>query len=305
MKLIFFLLAFCLLSIRVYFSWAGKDREKKGVATADMVIKSNNFYEEIKYSGKFQLTDEETGFKSISPGGYLKFRRNDESVKAESNLQGEIEYKLYDGQKNLTPDDESGRKLIADAVHEMIAWGFDADSRMERVYRKGGIRALLNEVDSMRTDQVKTLYLDRVFRNDSLSSEDLLAIAGKIGSLGSDMDKSRFLNKFSAVQLKNPQVDSVYFKVVGRMGSDMDKANALQHIINQDSIADENVFQILALGGGFGSDMDKSNLFGKLIDRGLIGGARFDSLVSLISNMGADMDKVNLYRKLMAGKSVT
>ncbi len=270
MKLIFFLVAFCLLSIRVYFSWAGKDREKRGESTADMVIKSDNFYEAIKYSGKFQLTDDETGFKSISPGGYLKYRKNEESVKAESNLKGEIEYTIYDGEKKLALD-EQGRKLVADAVWEMISWGFDADARMERLYQKGGIRALLNEVDSMKTDPVKILYLNRLFAVDSILPEDLPAITEKIGKLGADQDKTRFLSKLSPDQLKNPQITQAYFTVVK----------------------------------GMGSDMDKANLFGKLIDKGVITGARFDSLLDLVSGMGSDMDKINLYKKLMEEKTIS
>jgi hypothetical protein len=305
MKLIFFLVAFCLISIRVYFSWAGKDREKKGVSSADMVIKSDNFYEAIKYSGKFQFSDDEKEFKSISPGGYLEFRLNDEKLKAESNLQGQIEYSLFDGKDNLNPDEEAGKSFVARAIHEMLAWGFDADARMDRLYRKGGSRALLNEIDSMRTDPVKMIYIDRLFTIDSLSSEDLLVLMDKISTLGADMDKGRFLSRLSATQLKDPQIDTAFFRVVESMGADMDKVNMMQHILDQDSVSSENVFRILDIGGRLGNDMDKSNLFGQLIDKGLISGAGFDTLLVFTDRMGADMDKINLYRKLMDGKSIT
>ena len=303
MKLIFFIVAFCLLSIRVYFSWAGKDREKKGLNSADMVIKSNNFYEEIKYLGKFQLTDDETAFRSISPGGYVKFWLNDEKLKAESNLQGQIEFTIYDGKNNVSPDDEAGKKLIARAIHEMIAWGYDAEARMNRIYKQGGSRALLNEIDSMRTDPVKMIYIDRLFTVDSLSSEDLLTLVNKIGTLGGD--KTRYLKKLSASQLKDPQIDSAYFSIAGRLGADMDKVNTLQPILDQDSVSETDVFRIMAIGEKLGADNDKSNLFGKLIDKGLIGGARFDTLIRFASYMGADMDKTNLYKKLMEIKTIS
>jgi len=305
MKLIFFIVAFCLLSIRVYFSWAGKDREKKGLNSADMVIKSNNFYEEIKYLGKFQLTDDETAFRSISPGGYVKFWLNDEKLKAESNLQGQIEFTIYDGKNNVSPDDEAGKKLIARAIHEMIAWGYDADARMDRIYKQGGSKALLNEIDSMRTDPVKMIYIDRLFTVDSLSSEDLLTMVNKIGTLGADMDKMQCLKKLTASQLKDPQIDSAYFSIAGRMGADMDKVNTLQPILDQDSVSETDVFRIMAIGEKLGSDNDKSNLFNKLIDKGLINGARFDTLIRFASYMGADMDKTNLYKKLMEVKTIS
>ena len=304
MKLIFFLIAFSLLSIRVYFSWSGKDKEKRGESVSSMVIKSDNFYEEIKYSGKFQLTDDETGFKSISPGGYFKFRKNDESVMAESNLKGEIEYRIYDGEKNLALDEE-GKKLVAEAIKEMIAWGFDVKARMERIYQKGGSSALISEIDSMKTDQIKAIYLDRVFDSDSSLPEDLPLILLKIESLGFDPDKSLFLKKISPDQLKNPETAAAYFLVIEKMGSDMDKSGSLQHILDQDSVTEENAGKILVMSAKLGSDMDKVNLYRKMISRGLISGPLFDSLLNRVSLMGSDMDKVTLYKNLLEEKSIS
>ena len=110
------------VSLRIYFSWLGKDRESRGISESNMVVKSDNFLEKISYVGKFEPTEDETAFKSISPGGYFKYEMNDERVKAESNLKGEIEYTLYDGKNNLVMD-EKGKKLLAEAIKEMIAWG--------------------------------------------------------------------------------------------------------------------------------------------------------------------------------------
>src|SRR5260221_6904096 len=146
--------------------WFGKDEERRGVCVSNMVVKSDGLYEQIKYSGKFQISDDEKSFKSISPGGYFKYRKNDIKVNAESNLRGGIDYSIYDGDKYV-PVEGVGGALLSEAVKEMIAWGFDAEPRMERVYQKGGASALLREVDSMKTDQVKIIYLNRLYAIDS------------------------------------------------------------------------------------------------------------------------------------------
>jgi hypothetical protein len=304
MKLIFFLIAFCLITIRFYFHWTGKDRERRGLSESNMVIKSNNFYEEINYLGKFQLSDDESGFKSISPGGYFKFRLNDVKVKAESDMRGEIEYKIYDG-KNDIPLNDEGKSIVSKAIHEMIYWGYDAEGRMERIYQKGGSSALLNEIDSLKNDQVKIIYLNRLFSIDSLPSETKELIVRKIKSLGSDMDKVQFINKITAAQFKNSTITAACFDIIGGMGSDMDKMNALHHIIDQDSLSAENIIVILNLGNNMGNDMDKSNLYGELIDKGLIKDSLFDSLAIQVSKMGSDMDKVNLYNKMLSINLIT
>jgi hypothetical protein len=304
MKLIFFIIAFCLLSIRVYFSWSGKDKEKRGVSESNMVIKSDNFYEEIKYSGIFQFSDDETTFKNISPGGYFKFQKNEARVQAESNLQGTIAYRIYDGKNNIGTD-ERGKKLIAESIHEMIAWGFDAEPRMERAFEKGGSRALLSEVDSMKTDQVKILYLNRLFGMDSISTDDFARLVKKIKSLGSDESKVDLLNKISVKQFNKPLVTRAYFEIVEGLGSDMNKLNALNYLIDQDSISQENANRILDISAGIGSDMDKANLYQKLIEKGLITGPLFDSLLDKVTLMGSDLDKMNLYSRLIAEKSLS
>jgi hypothetical protein len=298
MKLIFFLIAFCLITIRFYFHWTGKDRERRGLSESNMVIKSDNFYEEINYLGKFQFSDDESSFKSISPGGYFKFRLNEVKVKAESDIRGEIEYKIYNGNNDL-PLNEQGKFILSKAIHEMIYWGYDAEGRMERVYQKGGSQALINEMDSMKPDFLKILYLNRLFSIDSLPSEKKELVVRKVKLLGSDMDKAQFLNKISYVQFKNPVIATACFDIIRGMGSDMDKMNTIDHIIDQDSLSAENIIIILNLGSSMGSDMNKSNLYGKLIEKGLIRDSLFDSVAVLVSKMGSDMDKVNLYNKLL------
>ena len=297
MKLIFFLIAFCLVSIRVYFNWSGRDKEKRGFAESDMVIKSDNFYEEINYSGKFQLSDDETSFKSISPGGYFKFRKNDIKVKAESNLRGEIDYTIYDGNNNL-PMDEQGKLVVAQAIKEMIIWGYDANDRMERVYHKGGARALLNEVDSMKTDQMKVLYLNRLFAIDSLLPNYLPFIIKKIASMSSDQDKVDFLTKIPGAQLKNQQTDSAYFEIIKGIGSDMDRANLFQKMIDKGLIAGPYYDSLLVLISGMGSDIDKTNLYKKLIGQKDLKEAQWIKLQDKISLLGSDFDKTNLLVEL-------
>jgi hypothetical protein len=300
MKLIFFLVAFSLISLRVYFSWLGKDRENRGISESNMVVKSDNFLEKISYVGKFQLLDDETGFKSISPGGYFKYEMNDERVKAESNLKGEIEYTLYDGKNNLVVSDDNGKKLLKEAIKEMIAWGYDAEGRMERVYKKGGVNALLAEVDSVRVSQTKLIYLDRLFSlMDSLLPDEQSMVIEKVKSLNSDMDERNLLEKIPLHQLKNPKIAEAYFKVAREINSDMDKAAVLNHFLDLDSITTENTFKLLQVSATLNSDMDKSSVYRKTIEKGIINGASYDSLVGLVADMNSDMDKANLYKELI------
>ncbi len=297
MKLIFFLIAFCLLSIRFYFSWSGQDRERRGISESNMVIKSDNSYEEIRYSGKFKLSDDESSFTSISPGGYFKFRMNDIRVKAESNLRGEIEYTINDGNHDL-PMNSDAKKYLAQSIKEMIAWGYDAEGRMERIYLKGGTAALFREIDSIKPDNIKVLYLNRLLRSDSGLTADMPLIMKKIGNLGNDQDKISALGKISAPQLQDSATVTAYFEVIAGLNADNEKAHALENIIMMDTTSTTNAEKVLVLSGTLQSDMDKAALYRKMIEKGMITGARFDSLIKHISLMDSDLDKATLYKDI-------
>lgn len=305
MKLIFFLIAFCLLSLRVYFSWSGKERENHGVSIANLVIRSDHYIEEIKYSGKFELTEDESGFKSISPGGYLKYRKNDTSVLIESNLQGVIDYHIEEGRYKLSLTDARGKSRVAEAVREMLAWGFDAGQRIERLYRRGGSEALIREMDSLKTDQVKVLYLNRLFAIDSLTPEECTAIAKKISSLGSNGDKTQFLKKFSTSRMMDLQTARVWFTVLESLGNDQDKTVALDQILTNDSLNVLYAGKILEIAAHLGADWDRARLYQEIIARGLATDSRYDSLVELVSQMGSGQEKINLYLSLLNQKNIT
>ncbi len=122
MKPEFFVVAFAMLFLGVYLTHSGRfyHREKSNY----MKIISNGSIEELSYTGTIELNDSGTDFKSISRGGYVEYEKNDSKLVAKGSSTGEIAYEFFeDGEK--TPLD---KKLLAEAVSEMIAWGFDAET---------------------------------------------------------------------------------------------------------------------------------------------------------------------------------
>lgn len=155
MKLAFFLTAFCLILFRVYYGslWPGHGERNPVTIT----ISNGDDYEKIKYSGAIILTEDEAGIASMASGGYIRYRRNDIRLDAESDLQGNIRYVIRDGDHRLAPDGD-GKKVIGQAVSEMIAYGFDARGRMLRVYKKGGDTALLRAMVLLKSPGLAETY---------------------------------------------------------------------------------------------------------------------------------------------------
>jgi hypothetical protein len=336
MKITFFLIAFCLVFVRLYLGWTG--HWGNGGNNGTMTINNEDDDAEIKWSGKVKFTDDETAIASMTPGGYLKFRHNDEKLLAESNLQGDISYELYDGKQRLTLD-EKGQKFLAKSIHEMIEYGYDAKGRIDRIYKKGGTEALLTEEENLKSDFLKGMYIDRLIKTDSLSKEEWARILKQIGGLDGDFEKAQRLSRFSNTLLKDSSMVQTWLGVVNLMGDDHQKAELLNHLIEHDSISPEVETKILDITGHIGGDWEKENLlskmietdtipsnqvdhllvligqfgdehgkaelFSKLIDRNAVPVDHFDRLMTEIDHLGGDFEKENLYNKLIGKKELT
>ena len=290
MKLTFFLIAFFLVLLRVYFSWAGYARHDSR-NDGNVTIKGDNFIEEIHWSGKVRLSDDEKSIADITPGGYLKFRENDQTFKAESNLQGEIAYTLYDGRENLTLDD-SGRRFVAGVLQKMIARGFYSDGRAQRIAQKGGNQALLTEISHMEMDGAAYQYVDLLFNSDSMTETEQVALLKQIGQMENNK-KEEYLERFTQAQLNDSIVGSYWLTTVKGIFPDDNKKDLLMRYIGQ--VADStglpnNRFDsVVAAAGHIGSDGEREDLYLLLIDSVKKTDAEWISLI----RAGAAMDNDN------------
>lgn len=84
-----------------------------------IVENDNHNYMKIEYAGDIHFNDNGTAIASISRGGYVKYRYNEQKLEAKNNGMGGIRYELYDGDHKLSLD-ENGKRFIAEAVKKII-----------------------------------------------------------------------------------------------------------------------------------------------------------------------------------------
>ena len=293
MKLTFFLIAFSLVFVRTYLSCTGAWHASNSNVEGNMTIISDNYREEIHWSGVIRLNDDETALASITPGGYLKYRLNDKKMVAESNLQGEISYSLYDDGVQI-PADSNGQKFIAHAIEQLVAAGFDAAQRVERIYQKGGDSALLAETDKQKTDQLKMMYLQRVFAHDSIRDGLLPLAMEKISRFGADNEKVFLLNKITTRQLQDSTNLRAFFGVLGRMGADRDKLMMINRLLKDSTVPDELFDKIMEITSQMSADMDKVDIYNKLLDREVISEYQWMVLIAETARLHTDFDKARL-----------
>jgi len=178
MKLAFFLAAFSLIFFRVYFKnwWHGPHVPGK----VSITVKTDDDYERVQYAGRISFSPDEKRIEHMAPGAYIRYRHNSTRFSAESDLQGAITYGT------------SGKDNMAEAIHEMIAFGYDAKARMERVFERGGDSALLQAIPQLRSSAASELYLQQLLRNEVLTDQVLNGILSYINRQG-DNEKRKLL----------------------------------------------------------------------------------------------------------------
>ena len=259
-----------------------------------MVISSGDDNLDVSYTGDIRFNDSETTIEAISEGGYLDYRHNGDRLLAGPDAKGGVGIDLYEHREKIDAGSEEGRKLIARVVRDLIWLGFDAEERMDRIYRKGGYSALLAETDSMRGDYVKGLYFGRLLRMDTIPPGEMAIILKKIGlTLSSDHDKEQLLTRVDTSYLTNDSVAASYLDVAAGINSDYEKSQALTYFL-QFPLPERRYVRMLGVAKTVNGDFERSKVLEAVIGKGLVEGAPFDSLLAVIGGMGGDFEKSKL-----------
>lgn len=227
MKAEFFAVAVLLLLGGVYAVYATHDIRRRHLSEYSMTVSSDGDYEQIRHAGAIRINTDETGIDSISAGGYFSYRRNDRKLKVEPDTSGVLRYTwVENGQERVF--DERGKKMLTEAIRELIGYGYDAEGRAARLYQKGGIRALLGEVGQMRTDYVKGIYFDYILRSDSLSQENWISLIGEAAHIGPDHEKSNLLIRIAHKMPADEKIRTAYLEAARTIKPDIEYGKTIR-----------------------------------------------------------------------------
>ncbi len=263
MKLTFFLIAVFLILLRICYPRLELWYNGRGHGT--MITKiGDNYIQGIWWSGKLRLSDDEQSIAEISPGGYLKFKENDTTMKAESDLQGKISYTLYNGHEEL-PLNDSGRSFIAAQIQKMIRFGFFGEERAERIYQKGGVPALLAELSRIKMEGARDPYLKLLFKADTLTASQLIGLLQAIDSSTNPSEQQHFLSLFGQARLRDSAVAQKWLNAVGHIGPSYIEKDLLLNYIDT-GLTTDRFDTVLAISGRFGSPNDQQEVYQRLAE---------------------------------------
>ena len=94
--------------------------------TRTIRVENDNMSLTVTYVGKVRFNQEGNGIKSISPRGYVSYKKDDKKLFAENDGHGGIRYEVRNGSMDMDHE-EAKKQLITEAVQDMLR--LDAESR--------------------------------------------------------------------------------------------------------------------------------------------------------------------------------
>ncbi|HLK31217.1 MAG TPA: hypothetical protein VKT28_21745 [Puia sp.] len=269
-----------------------------------IVINDDNGSLEVKYTGDISFSDDETAIKSISQDGYLKYKKNGKKIVVTADANGQIMYEINNGDKKSTLSADE-KTFLTEAIRVMIEYGVGARDRVERIYKKGGSKAVMNETKNMKSDYVKSLYLEYLLETNTLSANEMTEIANDVHFfLQSDFEKGKLLKKFSAKYLSNDATAQAYLGAVKSINSDFEKANAVKAILNQ-PLTQEQFSEVLEVAKSINSDFEKSNVLKEALTNNKMSTAQFSTVLDATADIHSDFEKANVLKSVLANTKIS
>ena len=260
----------------------------------------NNF--NIEYKGDIVLSDDDTDVVSISRGGYMEIKKsafgNRRRILIEPDDSGRLIKKYYVGGSQKSFDAE-GKKWLSEILLEVVrTTTLGAEKRVDRMYRKGGANKVLNEVDHMSSDHVKSVYLKLLSKKD-LNSKDWIALLNTVSEIESDYHKADILKHNALAILSSSEATAAYIRVCGKIESDHHKADVLLKCIQDAKISDTQMKTLFTITEAIDSDHHKARVLLEVLQKRSLTPQNSKLLVQTSKSIDSDHHKASVLKKAL------
>ncbi len=288
----------------------------------------------VNYKGDIKVADDDKSILSITPGGFLEIEKktfgNSRKLNVYPIADGKIvyEYKEGFGKVDFEPN---GRKWMEEILPEVIrSTGIDVEGRVHRIYSKGGINAIINEINSIENDYTASAYYRVLISTENLTESEyklsVIALSKTVSSdyekanvlsqvsqfyitsvplseafltsvsvISSDFEKSRVLKGMDMALLSEEQ-QSFYLNSVNTINSDFEKSNVIELLLSKMELSDNNLLQAIEVTSEIDSDYEKSGCLMTLLTK-CTNDNQFIEIFKKTTLMTTEFDKSNVLKK--------
>lgn len=257
----------------------------------------------VEMRGKIDVTDDDRDIKSISPDGYLEITKitfgSRRRIAINPGPKG-LEKVYYEGGTRVEWEPE-GRQWLSEILPELVRTStVAAESRVARFYKKGGVNAVIGEIESMESDYVKSHYA-KILMSYNMGAAEYPKIISKIAhTIDSDHYLSEFLeNNMDKFIHDKSSLDAV-FEACRKMDSDHYKTQVIKEALVNQSPSAQATTSILASLKDMDSDHYKTEVMSALMRKDNVSDATISEMIAATMQIESDHYKTVVLKKALS-----
>ncbi|HMF56639.1 MAG TPA: hypothetical protein VK619_09870 [Pyrinomonadaceae bacterium] len=216
---------------------------------------------EVRVVKPVEFTDDYADIKSIGQSGSILVeetqRGETRRFEAWRDSSGQVrrEYRVNHETRSEDADARSWMaKILLRAVRQ---GGLDAGVRAQRLFRRGGVSAVLGEVSLLEGDTIKRVYFMELVKNADLSSGVIQTVLRQAShEIRGDYELAQLLIDVSATLTGNDGSLNALFESAQRIKSDHERLRVRTAVAKRSLSRDESV-QLLKMLAGISSDFER------------------------------------------------
>jgi len=197
-------------------------------------------------------TRDKQGTLDVNINGKVAFNANENDIESltgtasiEQDHDGNahrIEYRVVDGtierrywlHDHEQPLDADARAWLAQVIPAVLrSGGFDAEARVQRFLKRGGVAAVLAEIALIDSDSGRSRYIIELSKQTSLRGKDLDQVLDLTAAIGSDYEKRQALQTLFTQQKFDDALLAHMLTLIGDVSSDYERAELLVAVAPQ------------------------------------------------------------------------
>ncbi len=255
---------------------------------------------EVNARGEYQLAPTLDDLRSLSRGGSFVLSEDDGRVEREVRItpasDGSLDHRYRVDGENRSWDAE-GKAWFAQVVLRLdraTAWAVDV--RFPALMSRGGVDAVLGEIDLLEGDYARRIYFTRLASSAQLSSAQLVRVIDTAAQkIQSDYEMAELLIAASKQKAFDDPAQLSLARAASRIKSDYEKRRAFTTLLTKDGLSAATVGEILAGTKGMDSDYELAELLIEVSSRYAIAPATRRYYLDALATIQSDYE----YRRVV------
>ena len=261
---------------------------------------------DVKYRGELVISNDDKDITSISDGGFIEITKSSFGSKRklviESDRSGNLTKKYFINLRKRDYQPE-GEKWLAEILPEVIkTTAVGAASRVSRFYAKGGVQAVLEEIKKMDNDFTKEAYFKSLVAKN-LKMDELNLV---LEQSGQQIQSDYYLTELLKIIINNESIpDSQLPDLLGvtkEVKSDYYLAEVLMELMAERKLSQENMNMVLNLSKEIQSDHYKTEVVKKVIKNNELSTEAYNTFIEIMHDVQSDHYMSEIIKELWRSK---